>query len=173
MAGWTGRSICPLEAEFGAPQWRFGLSTWTFTGEGEVLLCAWQEKGFWRLGTLDPDKKTLVPISLPYPDYSQNSAGNGFAVMLMGSATVPGRIMKLDLQSLEAVPLDTVTFPEIDPEYFSHPTNLEFPTYGEKTAFGYYYPPKNKLYMGLEKEKPPCLCSVMEALRCVQTQYLI
>jgi dipeptidyl aminopeptidase/acylaminoacyl peptidase len=150
-------NICPRDAEFGVPQWRFGMSTWGFTGEGEQILCAYQEKGFAQLGLLDPDAKKLQPISLPFTDYSQLGVGKGFAAMLMGSQIAPRRVMKLNLQTLEAAPLDKAVELHIDPAYFSQSKFIEFPTYGNRTAYGYFYAPANKNFTGIGQELPPLL----------------
>jgi dipeptidyl aminopeptidase/acylaminoacyl peptidase len=157
LNGEMADNVCPMKAEFGVPQWRFGMSTWGFTGPGEQIICIYQQNGFGKLGWLNPESQALKPISLPFTDYSQINVGEGFAVMLMGSPTSPRRLMKLDLQTFEFIPLDTITSLEVDSEYFSIPKNIEFPTFAGKTAFGYYYAPMNKLYEGLKKERPPLL----------------
>lgn len=150
-------NVCALNAEFGVPQWRFGMSTWGFTGEEEQILCAFQEKGFTQLALLDPEAKALKPISLPYTDFSQLGVGHGFAAMLMGSKSMPRRVMYLNLKTLEASALDKVAQLQVDPGYGSPSESVEFPTYGNRTAYAYFYPPINKNYTGRGQELPPLL----------------
>src|ERR1700682_3594897 len=45
-------SVCEMQAEFGAPQWIFGLSTYAFESAARIV-CAFAERGLWRLGTVD------------------------------------------------------------------------------------------------------------------------
>jgi len=35
----TIQALAPMEAEFGLPQWVFGMSTYDFTGDGKILRC--------------------------------------------------------------------------------------------------------------------------------------
>ena len=42
----------------------------------------------------------------------------------------------------------------IDPEYTSIPQEIEIPTTGGRTAYGFFYPPHNKDYKAPEDEKP-------------------
>ena len=44
--------LCPMDAEFGLPQWVFGLSTYAFTSGGEVI-CAYGDRGMSHLARLD------------------------------------------------------------------------------------------------------------------------
>ena len=45
----------------------------------------------------------------------------------------------------------------IDAGYVSEPEAIEFPTENGKTAYGFYYPPKNRDFIAPENEKPPLL----------------
>ncbi len=157
LKGEEAENVYPMEAEFGVPQWRFGASTWGFTGIGEQIVCIYQQNGFGKLCGLDPEKRALTPISLPFTEYSQISMGKGVAALLMGSVTSPRRIFKLNLLNFEAIPCDQAPSLEVDPLDLSLPKNMEFPTYAGKTAYGYYYAPTNKCYKGLKNEKPPLL----------------
>src|SRR5438046_10758710 len=44
--------LCEMEAEFGVPQWVFGLSTYAFES-ADGIVCTFAEKGLWRLGTIN------------------------------------------------------------------------------------------------------------------------
>jgi dipeptidyl aminopeptidase/acylaminoacyl peptidase len=45
----------------------------------------------------------------------------------------------------------------VDPGYISVPESIEFPTEGGKTAFAFYYPPRNPDYAAPEGELPPLI----------------
>ena len=52
---WDGAQVdalAPMEAECGAPQWVFGLSTYAFCGDGRIALWAWRD-GEWEFLVLD------------------------------------------------------------------------------------------------------------------------
>src|ERR1041384_202215 len=44
--------LCPKDAEFGAPQWIFRMSTYAFVSENQVI-CTYSERGNCRLATLE------------------------------------------------------------------------------------------------------------------------
>jgi dipeptidyl aminopeptidase/acylaminoacyl peptidase len=153
----TSENVLPREAEFGLPQWVFGMSTWGFTGRGEEILCAYSEQGFWKLGLFDPHKKNFRKVEAPFTDYSQIRLGQGFAALLAGSPATPRRILRLDLDTLKMEPIDEAPKLQIDPEDLSVPQNISFETADGSTAFGYFYPPANKVCQGPAGERPPLL----------------
>lgn len=150
-------NVCPMEAEFGLPQWRLGMSTWGFTDERDQILCIYHKNGFGHLCLLDTTVKALKPLNLPYTDYSQLAVENGLAVMLMGSPLIPRRVVSLDLKTNRTHPVDVVENLNIDPEYISIPQSIEFPTTQDQKAYGYYYPPLNKEHTGPQGKPPPLI----------------
>ena len=56
----TTRPLAPMAAEFGLPQWVFGLSTYAFAGPDRIV-CAYSEAGLGRLAVLDLTSETLIP----------------------------------------------------------------------------------------------------------------
>ncbi len=60
--------LCPMEAEFGEPQWAFGLRTYAFLSANE-LLCTYTQDGTWKLARLDTATKTLTRVDLPYTEF--------------------------------------------------------------------------------------------------------
>ena len=54
-----------MEAEFGLPQWVFGLSTYAFES-ASFILCAYTQQGTWHLASLDTTTGKLEPIETPY-----------------------------------------------------------------------------------------------------------
>ena len=56
-----------MQAEFGAPQWVFGMSTYAFEAPDRIM-CAYNERNQWRLGRLQ--NRSLEMIDTPYTDIS-------------------------------------------------------------------------------------------------------
>lgn len=150
-------NVAPLQAEFGLPLWRLGTSTWRFTGREEEILCAYREKGVGKIALLDPDHKQLKPFGFDYTDYGQITMGPGFALFLAGSARASRRIIKLDLNSFTISPIDAPDPLDVDPENFSIPNPIEFPSENGRSVYGYFYPPKNKKYRGVAGSLPPLM----------------
>ena len=152
----TPEPLCPQEAEFGEPQWVFGLRTYALLSEDEIL-CAYSQNGSWKLARLETRKKKLTPLDLPYSDFTRVRAGNGFAVFEAGSPGEPLGVIRLDPKTGRAEVLRRAFEPTIDPGYFSAPQPLEFPTENKLSAHGNFYPPANKDFAAPKGELPPLI----------------
>lgn len=146
----------PMDAEFGMPQWGFGMSSYAFES-AERIICAYIERGNSRLATLDTRTGSFETIDTPYTDITYLRASKGRAVFRGGSPTTPASIVQLDLSTGETETLRRSNELEIDPGYFSIPQAIEFPTEEGKTAHAFYYPPRNRDYVAPEGELPPIL----------------
>jgi dipeptidyl aminopeptidase/acylaminoacyl peptidase len=152
-------AIAPMEAEFGQPQWVFGMSTYAFAGAGR-LVCSYASKGLERLATLELSSGRLTPLDLPYTDFSSVRAEGDQVVFRAGSATTPACFVRLDLGSGKIETLKKSTAVADDPElarHFTRVESLEFPTEGGRTAFGLYYPAFHPDCQAPEGDKPPLL----------------
>jgi dipeptidyl aminopeptidase/acylaminoacyl peptidase len=149
--------LAPMEAEFGRPQWVFGMSTYAFAGPRR-LVCAYESKGLGRLALIDLDSGTFTPFDVPYTDFSSVRATGGRVVFRGGSAVTPASIVLLNLDSGKTGILRKSTAVADDPDlarYFTRVETIEFPTTQNKTAFGLYYPAFNPDYSRPEDDKPP------------------
>jgi dipeptidyl aminopeptidase/acylaminoacyl peptidase len=142
-----------VEAEFGAPQWVFGLSTYAFES-AERIICAYAEKGLWKLASLNARGKQFEPIATPFVEISSIQASAGRAVFRAGSPREPFAIVEMNLETQETKVLQRSTNIDIDSEYISEAQPIEFPTENGLTAHGFYYPPRNRDFKGMPDEKP-------------------
>ena len=149
-------SICEMKAEFGMPQWGFGMSTYAFAARDRIV-CAYIENGLSRLGLIDTRTKQFEQVDCPYTDLRLVRAAPGQAVMRAGSPTEAAAIVKFDLKTRTFAVLRRSSSLEIDPEYLSIPRAVEFPTEDGLTAHGFFYEPKNPEYRAPEGERPPLL----------------
>ena len=145
--------VCKMQAEFGAPQWIFGLSTYAFESADRIV-CAFAERGLWRLGTIDTRTKTLQRIDGPYTDVSYVCAAPGRAVFRAGSPQDPFSIIEMDLAAHTTKVLQRASKIDIDAGFVSEPQPIEFPTEDGLTAHGFYYPPKNCDFAAPNLERP-------------------
>ena len=154
------QALAPMEAEFGMPQWVFGMSTYAFAGP-ERLVCSYISQGLGRLATLDLASGRLTPLDLPYTDFSSVRARGNDVVFRGGSATTPSSIVRLNLApgKAEVLKQAIVTDPETA-RYFSAVKPIEFPTEHNRTAYGLFYPARNPDYEAPGGEKPPLLVKV-------------
>lgn len=147
-------SLCEMAAEFGLPQWVFGMSTYAIVSESQII-CTYNRQGLWYLASLDLTTKKLTTIETPYADISLVKASGEVAVFLAGSPTESAAIVQLNLATSQLEVLRRSSDLTINPGYLSIPQPIEFPTENGLTAFGFFYPPKNQDFAAPEIEKPP------------------
>jgi dipeptidyl aminopeptidase/acylaminoacyl peptidase len=156
---WSDRQaepLAPMEAEFGMPQWVFGMSTYGFESPGRII-CSYASEGSWHLASLDTSAGRLVAVDTPYTSISSLHASSGSVYFIGGSPTEPASIVRLDLEKGKPDVLRRSTDLELDDGYLSTPEPIEYPTSGGQTAHAFYYPPKNGEYAAPAGERPPLL----------------
>lgn len=147
------------DSEFATPQWVFGMRTYGFASEN-LVVCAYNERGRWRLGSVDTESKSLTPYDLPFTEFSGVRAEDGIALFVASSPKHPPSVVQLDAESGQYMILKQATDHLPDPMYLSDPELVEYSTKGNQKAFGLYYSPKNRDFTGPEGEKPPLLVKV-------------
>ncbi|AFZ14294.1 peptidase S9, prolyl oligopeptidase active site region [Crinalium epipsammum PCC 9333] len=147
--------LCEMQAEFGLPQWVFGMSTYGF--DANRIICTYTQNGIWYLASLDTTTKQLQQIETPYTEISSLKTAPGRVVFSAASPTESTAIVELNLSSGELQVLRRSSEMEIDPGYISQPQPIEFPTENGLTAYAFFYPPKNQDYNAPAGEKPPVL----------------
>jgi dipeptidyl aminopeptidase/acylaminoacyl peptidase len=148
--------VVRMDAEFGVPQWLFGMSTYAFES-ARRLICAYTLNGSWQLAEINLATDKLKVIETPYTDISYLRASSGRAVFLGGSATEPASIVKLDLADQTLEVLRRSSRNEIDSGYISIPATIEFPTTRGQTSHAFFYPPQNKKYRAPADDRPPLI----------------
>lgn len=144
--------LCPDEAEYGLPQWVFGMVTYAIDDDGSIVAMRGQA-GTWQLGTIAGG--SFTPFDLPFTDISGLCVSRGMALFTGASAAEAPRLVRLDLGSGEVETLRRSSSMDLDPGYLSAPQAIYFPTAGGMTAHGFYYPPANKDFTGAPDELPP------------------
>lgn len=149
-------SLIAMAAEFGLPQWVFGMSTYAFES-AERIICTYTQDGRDYLASLDTTTKTLTTLDVAFTSIDSIQAASGKALVRGASPTQATALVLLDLATGQQTVLKRANAIEIDPGYLSIPQPIEFPTTGELTAHGIFYPPQNRDYAAPEGEKPPLL----------------
>lgn len=145
-----------MDAEFTAPQWSFGQSTYQFE-DATNIICAYTQNGLWYLGRLDTATGALSTFDLPYTAIGELAVGGGSAYFSAGSPTMFRALVRLDLASGATEVVKHSSELEIDPGYISPAEPTTFPTEQGREAYALYYPPKNQDYASPAGEKPPLL----------------
>jgi dipeptidyl aminopeptidase/acylaminoacyl peptidase len=149
--------ICSMEAEFGAAQWVFGQSTHAFSSPSRIV-CAWADRGVWRLGTLTPRAGArAAPFDLPFTDFSSVRASANRAVFVAAGPANGAAIVSMDAEHGAFRVLRRASESALEDGYVSTGETFSFPTSGEATAHAFFYPPRNRDFRAPEGEKPPLL----------------
>ena len=150
----NGECLYSMEGEFGQPLWVFGMENYGFLDDGRIAT-VYTVKGVDYLGIIDPETKTLQTLDLPYTNYESFkvrgnllyfTAASPSEVRILASYDVTHRNLQCIQKSKEL---------DLDPESISFPEIVEFPTENDLTAYGFFYPPKNKNYVGTDS--PPLI----------------
>jgi dipeptidyl aminopeptidase/acylaminoacyl peptidase len=156
LEGGQIKSVYAAEAEFGTPQWVFGLSTYAFISAGRIA-CVYSSGGASRLALVDVAGSTLEPLETPFTHFSSIRAGNGRLAFIAASPTDFLGVFELDLSSRRTRNLRKSSDLDIDRGAISLPEAIEFPTEDGLTAHAFYYPPHNEEYEAPEGERPPLI----------------
>ncbi len=159
----SARCLGEMEAEFGLPQWIFGLSTYAYASPTSII-CTYTQDGIGHLATLDIATGALTVIDTPYTSFSKLVADADRVYFNGSSPELPWVLATLDLATGQVEILRHSTDLALDPGTLSAPESITFPSTDvegrERPAFGLFYPPQNCGFAAPEGEKPPLLvCS--------------
>jgi dipeptidyl aminopeptidase/acylaminoacyl peptidase len=155
------RSIAPVAAEFGQPQWVFGMATYAFAGASRIV-CSFVESGLGRLAVIDRATGVLRRIETPFTQFASLRANGDQALFIAGAPSHPSSVVLLDLGSgdYRILKNSTEILDRADINIATYLTAVEpitFPTTGGSSAFALFYPPRNPDYAAPDGDKPPLL----------------
>jgi dipeptidyl aminopeptidase/acylaminoacyl peptidase len=157
-----------IDGEIGVPQWVFGQSRYAFL-DGDRVVLAYSRGGIDHLAVRTPDG-TLADLDVPYTAIAAVEAVGDQVVLVAASPTAEPAVVRLRLPLASAAGSGGGTVPDgdaevlrpprdlgLDPEWFSVPEPISFPTSGGRTAHALHYPPTNPEVEGPPDERPPLL----------------
>jgi dipeptidyl aminopeptidase/acylaminoacyl peptidase len=132
--------LLPMEAEFGQPQWVYGLATIAWDGE-RLLACACRE-GRWQLGRVRPGAaEPWQPFALPFDDLETPVAAAGrLAAVAAGPRHGSGLLeLEIDTGSWQHTPAAAPV--ALAAAALSVPEPLWFAGYAGRPTHAWFYPP--------------------------------
>lgn len=151
------QALRPAEAEFGWPQWLFGMTSYGFLADGRVA-CLWERDGVQHLALLDPESGELIDLDIPYSAIRPTLDVDGDRVVFVGGGpSIPDQVVLLDVTARSIDILRSSSSVDVDDGHFSTPRQIEFPTEGGVSAFAHFYPPRNADTTGPETERAPLI----------------
>jgi dipeptidyl aminopeptidase/acylaminoacyl peptidase len=145
----------PIAAEFAVPDWVFGLANVAFAADGSVLAVG-RSRGRDRLYRIAVDGAATA-FDLPFTEIGYLAVDGGQAVFRAAAPDRPWAIVELDLAGGDWRELRRSTTLEVDPADASIGQAVEFPTEGDRTAFGILYRPTNAAVTGPAGALPPLI----------------
>lgn len=149
-------AVCPMQAEFGAPQWPLGMHTYGFASAKRII-CLYTQDGYWYLAQVDTQSGGLTSIDTPCTDITGLCVRPESVTFIGSSPSLPSAIVSIDLASGRLQVVRSSSDVEIDEGYISLPQAVEYPTENGLTAHAFFYAPQNKDYKAPSNERPPLL----------------
>jgi dipeptidyl aminopeptidase/acylaminoacyl peptidase len=146
--------ITDLEAELVGPDWQFGYTTYEFLPGGDILAVA-RSAGRDRLLRIAADGSS-AEIDVPFTEISALSIDGDTIVCRAAAPDRPAAVVELGLDGNVTV-LRTANPTAPEPGDVSIASHIEFPTTGNRTAYGNFYPPTSQTYRGPDGELPPLI----------------
>jgi dipeptidyl aminopeptidase/acylaminoacyl peptidase len=151
------QALHPAEAEFGWPQWLFGMDAYGFLGDGRIV-CLWERDGVQHLAILDPESGELIDLDVPYSAMWPELDVEGDRIAFIGGGpSIPDEVVLLDITARSADVLRSSSSVDVDEAYFSIPRQVEFPTESGVSAYAHFYAPRNGDATGPPGERPPLI----------------
>ncbi|MGE3297867.1 MAG: prolyl oligopeptidase family serine peptidase [Porticoccaceae bacterium] len=148
--------VLPMAAEFAAPLWSLGMSTWAACANGR-LATAYSRDGRWTLGLMDPATRSLKDIDTPHTEFAALTAMGNRLWCVASSPTHGSELLELDATSGAWRCRHRVGAPGLDPGFLPAPENFSYPTDADAEAHGIYYRPAHPRYSPLPGELPPLI----------------
>ncbi len=149
-------ALCPMEAEFGRPQWSFGYSTYAFLSASQIV-ATYTSQGSWKLALIDLTTRSIEPIETRFTDISYLQSAGRNIVFRGGSPQEAPCIVTLNISERLCKIVRSSSTTTIDAGYLSAVELINFPTEDGLSARGLFYPPRNKDYCAPDSESPPLL----------------
>ncbi len=157
LQAWDGNNVpplAPMEAEFGLPQWAFGMRTYDILPSGDIA-CAYFTDGHWQLALVS--ERGLHKVDIPYTDISGIRATGDVIVFIGASAHEGSCLVRCDPRTGECEVIRRSSDVALEPEMLSVPEAVTFPTSGGAVAHGFYYSPRNATCQAPVGEAPPLI----------------
>lgn len=152
----TGHCLAARNADFAAPQWVFGQSTYAFLSTTR-LACTYTENSVWHLAALDIVSGALTPLLLPYTEFSGVRIARNKIFCNAGAPQLDSTIVLIDPDTLQCETLQRALRMAVDTAQLSTPQALRFPSARGRESHALYYPPHNRACVAPASEKPPLI----------------
>lgn len=134
--------VYEMEAEFGLPQWVFGMSTYGFLDK-RTIVCTYSQNGSWNLAIIDLAYQQLTPIECDYSEFDALHVADERAVFIGGSPTRFAEVALFD--GVTTRTLAKANDLELDEDHIAKPEPITFTTSHGENAHAFLYQPTHAL----------------------------
>jgi dipeptidyl aminopeptidase/acylaminoacyl peptidase len=153
-------AVWPRAAEFARPLWSLGQANYVLLGDGRAV-ARFGERGVDRLAVIDLNRGAARMLDLPYVEFSELTRLDGHSIAaITGSADQAPAIVRIDLADGKATTLRSGGVLPLTSADISTAIPIEFPSARGRTAYGFYYAPKNSGFKGPAGTLPPLVTLV-------------
>jgi dipeptidyl aminopeptidase/acylaminoacyl peptidase len=154
VRGEAVESVHAMDADFGRPQWQFGMSTWAFADDSRIVV-TYQQRGRGRLAVIDAQTGVCTPVPVDLEPGDNIAATASHAVLVAGSVASPEALVRIELATGAVETIRAASEGAFDPGCLSTPEAIEYPTDEGLTAHAFFYAPHNRHFKGRSGEQPP------------------
>ncbi|HCP00843.1 MAG: peptidase [Alphaproteobacteria bacterium] len=154
---WDGNQLTivhAMAAEFGLPQWNFGMRT-TDVDDAGLIVTTYTSDGVWYLAQIGA--LGLRAFDLPYTEISAPQWVGDKLVFIGASPRQAASLVVFDPISGNTDVLRNAMSVDLDLNNFSVPESVCFDTAGGGVAHGFYYPPHSASHAPAAGEIPPLI----------------
>lgn len=144
--------VLPMPAEFAAPLWQFGITTYDFI-DANTMACLWTDQGIWHSGFIDITGAKLTPTVTQYTSMHSLACDQDGLYVVAGAAALPSEVIAINQQATVTSLYAPATL-DVDLLNLAQPESIVFPSGNGQPVHAFYYPPTNALYCGEDNELP-------------------
>ncbi len=154
------RCVCAMDAEFGMPQWIFGMRRYGFIDK-DTIISSYSRSGSEALAIIDIESGVLTDLPRQHSSYQSVQCSDGYVCYVGQSPTAFSCLYVSHSDKLDAeTAIRKSSVIDIDAGNFSQGLSITYPSAGESQAHGFYYPPVSAQYEGLADELPPLIVMI-------------
>ncbi len=150
------KPLFEMEAEFGRPQWVFGMSAYGFVS-AEKIICAYTQNGIWHLASIQTKTRKLERIETDYTSIESVQVNTNMVAFIGGSPSQFSSVAKLDLATQYPYVIRKSCNVELQLECLSTSQTIKFPTADGLISYAFFYAPQNDRHIASESELPPLI----------------
>jgi len=149
-------SILEKQAEFGLPQWVFGMSKYAILNSGDMV-AAYSDFSGTHLIRIHVKQGSFKEIVTPYTDIDQVRGSKNRIAFIGYTDSQPAEVVTMDLDANTSRILRKPGEIDIDEAYLSKAQHISFETAPNELSYAWYYPPGNPEYTAAQDERPPLI----------------